>query len=202
MDNENEVVETQENSTEQETKTFTQEEVDSIVNNRLSRQESKLRQEMRGELESEIRKEIQQEQDEANKLKRMNEEQRRKYEYEKKDKELAELRAKVVRNEMERTATDILSEKGISANSDVLSFVVADTAEQTKANIEKFVKLVDEKSRENRKNDFANSTPKNGGSGENALDKDSFSKMSYSERLHLKDTQPEVYENLIKQMIK
>ena len=37
---------------------------------------------------------------------------------------------------------------------------------------------------------------------ENALDKDSFSKMSYSERLHLKDTQPEVYENLIKQMIK
>ena len=43
---------------------------------------------------------------------------------------------------------------------------------------------------------------KSGGSGENALDKDSFSKMSYSERLHLKDTQPEVYENLIKQMIK
>ena len=62
MDNENEAVETQGNSTEQETKTFTQEEVDSIVNNRLSRQESKLRQEMRGELESEIRKEIQQEQ--------------------------------------------------------------------------------------------------------------------------------------------
>lgn len=39
MDNENEAVETQENSTEQETKTFIQEEVDSIVNNRLSRQE-------------------------------------------------------------------------------------------------------------------------------------------------------------------
>lgn len=37
MDNENEAVETQENSTEQETKTFIQEEVDSIVNNRLSR---------------------------------------------------------------------------------------------------------------------------------------------------------------------
>ena len=39
MDNENEAVETQENSTEQETKTFIQEEVDSIVNNRLSCQE-------------------------------------------------------------------------------------------------------------------------------------------------------------------
>ena len=143
-------------------KTFTQEEVDTLLSERLGRQEHKLRQTMRGEIEAEIRQKIEAEENEAKKLKRMNDEQRREYEYKKKDEELAKLRAKVNRNEMERTATDILAQKGITANSDILAFVVADTAEKTTANIDKFVDLVEVQARSNRKQDFTSPTPKNG----------------------------------------
>lgn len=183
-------------------KTFTQEEVDTLLSERLGRQEHKLRQTMRGEIEAEIRQKIEAEENEAKKLKRMNDEQRREYEYKKKDEELAELRAKVNRNEMERTATDILAQKGITANSDILAFVVADTAEKTTANIDKFVDLVEVQARTNRKQDFTSPTPKNGGSGEGQVDQKTFAKMSYTERLHLKDSQPEVYTDLIKKIMK
>lgn len=183
-------------------KTFTQEEVDTLLSERLGRQEHKLRQTMRGEIEAEIRQKIEAEENEAKKLKRMNDEQRREYEYKKKDEELAELRAKVNRNEMERTATDILAQKGITANSDILAFVVADTAEKTTANIDKFVDLVEVQARSNRKQDFTSPTPKNGGSGEGQVDQKTFAKMSYTERLHLKDSQPEVYADLIKKIMK
>lgn len=206
MDGQEQTPTTDQKQTEQapavDEKTFTQEEVDTLLSERLGRQEHKLRQTMRGEIEAEIRQKIEAEENEAKKLKRMNDEQRREYEYKKKDEELAELRAKVNRNEMERTATDILAQKGITANSDILAFVVADTAEKTTANIDKFVDLVEVQARSNRKQDFTSPTPKNGGSGEGQVDQKTFAKMSYTERLHLKDSQPEVYTDLIKKIMK
>lgn len=206
MDGQEQTPTTDQKQTEQapavDEKTFTQEEVDTLLSERLGRQEHKLRQTMRGEIEAEIRQKIEAEENEAKKLKRMNDEQRREYEYKKKDEELAELRAKVNRNEMERTATDILAQKGITANSDILAFVVADTAEKTTANIDKFVDLVEVQARTNRKQDFTSPTPKNGGSGEGKVDQKTFAKMTYTERLNLKDSQPEVYADLIKKIMK
>ena len=67
---------------------------------------------LRAEVEEDIRNKIKNEESEANKLKKMNEDQRRKYDMDKKDQEIAELKAKLNRSDMEHVATDLLSKKG------------------------------------------------------------------------------------------
>lgn len=94
-------------------KTFTQDEVNQIVEERLGREKGNIRKDLRPIIEKEIRDEIKDEEDEAKKLKRMDDDQRHEYESKKKDDRIAELEAQLNHNEMERIATDILS-KGCS----------------------------------------------------------------------------------------
>lgn len=135
---------------ESKEKTFTQDEVDRIVSDRLKRGEDKLR----AKLLEEAKQQVREEQDEAKKLEEMNANQRKKYEDEKRDNELKELRATIQRQNMEKTAMGILKEKGISVDQDVLDLVVADTAEKTSERIDKFAELVESKSREIRRQDM------------------------------------------------
>lgn len=140
----------QEQTSEQQEKMFTQSEVARIVKDRVKRSEDK----MRSQLFEEAKSKVKAEQDEAKKLEEMNATQRRKYEDQKRDEELEQLRAKVQRQEMEQTAMGILKEKGISVDQDVLDLVVADTAEKTSERIDKFAELVESKSREIRRQDM------------------------------------------------
>lgn len=135
---------------ESKEKTFTQDEVDRIVSDRLKRGEDKLR----AKLLEEAKQQVREEQDEAKKLEEMNANQRKKYEDEKRDNELKELRATIQRQNMEKTAMGILKEKGISVDQDVLDLVVADTAEKTSERIDKFAELVESKAREIRRQDM------------------------------------------------
>lgn len=178
---------------ESKEKTFTQDEVDRIVSDRLKRGEDKLR----AKLLEEAKQQVREEQDEAKKLEEMNANQRKKYEDEKRDNELKELRATIQRQNMEKTAMGILKEKGISVDEDVLDLVVADSAETTAERIDKFAELVEEKAREIRRQDFSNSAPKQSGSGEKAVTLDDFKKMAYPERLELKKNQPDLYRELV-----
>lgn len=178
---------------ESKEKTFTQDEVDRIVSDRLKRGEDKLR----VKLLEEAKQQVREEQDEAKKLEEMNANQRKKYEDEKRDNELKELRATIQRQNMEKTAMGILKEKGISVDEDVLDLVVADSAEKTAERIDKFAELVEEKAREIRRQDFSNSAPKQSGSGEKAVTLDDFKKMAYPERLELKKNQPDLYQELV-----
>lgn len=178
---------------ESKEKTFTQDEVDRIVSDRLKRGEDKLR----AKLLEEAKQQVREEQDEAKKLEEMNANQRKKYEDEKRDNELKELRATIQRQNMEKTAMGILKEKGISVDEDVLDLVVADSAETTAERIDKFAELVEEKAREIRRQDFSNSAPKQSGSGEKAVTLDDFKKMAYPERLELKKNQPDLYQELV-----
>ena len=140
----------QEQTSEQQEKMFTQSEVAHIVKDRVKRSKDKLR----SELVEEAKSKVKAEQDEAKKLEEMNATQRRKYEDQKRDEELEQLRAKVQRQEMEQTAMGILKEKGISVDQDVLDLVVADTAEKTSERIDKFAELVESKAREIRRQDM------------------------------------------------
>ena len=140
----------QEQTSEQQEKMFTQSEVAHIVKDRVKRSKDKLRSELFEEAKSKVKAE----QDEAKKLEEMNATQRRKYEDQKRDEELEQLRAKVQRQEMEQTAMGILKEKGISVDQDVLDLVVADTAEKTSERIDKFAELVGSKAREIRRQDM------------------------------------------------
>lgn len=181
---------------ESKEKTFTQDEVDRIVSDRLKRGEDKLR----AKLLEEAKQQVREEQDEAKKLEEMNANQRKKYEDEKRDNELKELRATIQRQNMEKTAMGILKEKGISVDQDVLDLVVADTAEKTSERIDKFAELVESKAREIRRQDFSTGAPKQSGSGQKIATLDEFKRMSYTERLELKKEQPELYQDLVKKL--
>lgn len=178
-------------------KTFSQADVDQIVESRLAREKDKLKSSLRNEVEEEVRNQIKDEQSEAKKLKKMNEDQRRKYDMDKKDQEIADLKAKLNRSEMEHVATDLLSKKGITADTDTLNFVVAEDAETTQANIDRFADLINKKAQTNRRKDFDVPEPKNGFHGEKAADVKEFNNMGYHERLELKQKQPTLYQQLL-----
>ena len=190
-------VEPEKQDSAQSEKTFSQAEVDEMVKSRLAREKDKMRSSLRAEIEEDVRNKIKNEQSEANKLKKMNEDQRRKYDMDKKDQEIAELKAKLNRSDMEHVATDLLSKKGISADSKILNFVVAEDAETTQANIDRFVDLINKKAQANRREDFDVPEPKNGFHGEKAADVKEFNRMGYHERLELKQKQPTLYQQLL-----
>lgn len=195
-------VEPEKQDSAQSEKTFSQAEVDEMVKSRLAREKDKMKSSLRAEIEEDVRNKIKNEQSEANKLKKMNEDQRRKYDMDKKDQKIAELKAKLNRSDMEHVATDLLSKKGISADSEILNFVVAEDAETTQANIDRFVDLINKKAQANRREDFDVPEPKNGFHGEKAADVKEFNKMGYHERLELKQKQPTLYQQLLNKAYK
>lgn len=79
---------------------------------------------------------------EAEKLAKMNADQKKDYELEKVRAENAKLKADAAKVELGKEATKILKESKIDATQDILEFVVGEDADSTKANIDKFVGII------------------------------------------------------------
>lgn len=79
---------------------------------------------------------------EAEKLAKMNAEQKEQYEIDQLRKENEELKAAQARAELARTASQLLKENQIDATTDILDFVVGSDAESTQANIDKLVSII------------------------------------------------------------
>ena len=94
-------------------------------------------------LEDKYKEDLKKAQTEAEKLAKMNADQKKDYELEQMREENARLRAESELNAMRSTASSLLNEKGVEANSDMLDLVVEGDAEKTKANIEKLVSIVE-----------------------------------------------------------
>lgn len=103
---------------------------------------------------------------EAAKLAKMNTEQKQQYEMEKLQQENAELKAQAMKVELGRTATSMLKESKIEATQDILDFVVGEDAEKTKANIDKFVSIIDAQLKAAAVNRATGSTPRRYGGGQ------------------------------------
>lgn len=88
-------------------------------------------------------KKLQDAKEEAEKLAKMNAEQKQQYEMDKLIKENEELKKVQLRNELGKAASGLLADKNIEATQDILDFVVGDDAETTNANIDKFVKIIE-----------------------------------------------------------
>lgn len=120
----------QEEEKKQETKkTFDEDQVEKIVKDRLAR------------AEKDKQKAIQ----EAEKLAKMNADEKQKYEFEKLQRENEELKAAQNRYSLGREATKMLAASDIIADDETLEFVVRDDAEATKAAVTKFAALVEAK---------------------------------------------------------
>lgn len=103
--------------------------------------------------------------DEAKKLEQMDAEEKIKYERDKLQQELDQLRAEKTKNEMMKAARGILQEENISISDNLLEILVDQEADKTKENINDFVELFNAEVEKVVKEKLRGTTPrKSGGS--------------------------------------
>ncbi len=184
VEEENEQASTQE-ETETTEKTFTQAELDDIV------------QKEKAKAKRSAEREYKEKMDEAEKLRKMNAEQKAEYEAQKQADRIAELEAQLNRNGLEKEASKMLSEAGIVASDDILSFVVKDDAEGTQEAVSALSSLVNELADKKVGEMLKGKTPKKvEQSTSGVITKEQFNKMGYKDRNELLQNNPELYHQL------
>ena len=176
-------------STQEETetteKTFTQAELDDIVQKEKAKAKRSAEREYKAKM------------DEAEKLRKMNAEQKAKYEAQKQADRIAELEAQLNRNGLEKEASKMLSEAGIVASDDILSFVVKDDAEGTQEAVNALSSLVNELADKKVSEMLKGKTPRKiEQSTAGAVTKEQFDRMGYKSRNELLQNDPELYAKL------
>ena len=109
-------------------KKYTDADIDRIVAQRLARERKAAEKKAR-------------QQAEAEKLKSMTAAEKRDAEFEQMKARLASLEAEKNQAEMLSTASDILKDAGVNVSSKLVAHLIAETADETKANVDEFVKL-------------------------------------------------------------
>ena len=177
---EQEQVDTQESAEQPKEKTFTEAEVQKLIKDRLAREKKAAEKAVA----------------EAEKLAKMNQEEKEKYEFEKLKQELEEYKRKDTYYSLSKEASKMLSEHDIQANDDLLQFVVKDSAEDTQTAVNSFVELINAKVEEGVKKALSGQSPKVHTQGSNELTKEEFNKLGYKERIELKRTNEKLYKKL------
>ncbi|WP_174852735.1 DUF4355 domain-containing protein [Streptococcus suis] len=184
VETENETVDTSETA-EAIVKTFTQEELDAII------------QKEKGKAKRAAEREYQAKMDEAEKLRKMNAEQKAEYEAKKQADYIAELEAKINRSGLEKEASKMLSENGLVADDKILGFVVKDTAEATQEAVDSFSALVNDLADKKVGEMLKGKTPKKvEQSTAGGITKEQFNRMGYKDRNELLQNDPELYAKL------
>lgn len=109
-------------------KTYTDEEVNAIVASKLARERDK---------QEKARKEA----EEAEKFKNMNEQQKLDARIKKMEKELSEYKQRETESRMTTVAREAMSEAGVNVPDSILKSLIATKAEETKANVDAFIKI-------------------------------------------------------------
>lgn len=131
---------------------------------------------------------------EAEKLAKMNAEEKRTYLQRKKEKELVTREADITRRELVAEAKNTLAEKGLPVSlSDILNYADADTCRTSIDTLEKAFRTAVEAA---VKEKIKGSEPPKKPEGNNTVTKEQYAKMGYSERLKLKNENPELYREL------
>lgn len=171
-----------EKQSEQQAKTFTQDEVNKIVSQRLERQKEQLKAK----------------EDEAKKLSRMNAEQKANYELEKANKRAEEAAAKLARYEMRDSAKQMLADGGFNnADNSLLDLVVTDTAESTQENVNVLLNAIEAIREDERNKLLAGKTPKVGGKEIKPVSAQELVKMSTAERVKFQRENPAEYARIL-----
>lgn len=125
-------------------KTFTQDEVNKIISDRLAREKAK--------------------QEEADKLKKMNADEKKDYELEKVKSEADQAKAELAKYRMRDEARNLLAEAGTQITDSDIDLVVTAEAESTKANVKALTDLIKRVQDSTRKDLLKGNTPRNSGS--------------------------------------
>lgn len=152
--------ESKEKNTEKESKFYTNEEVDRIINQKFKKWQEQKEKEM----------------DEAKRLAEMNATEKAEYERDQLEKKLNELMRKNTLSEMKTAARRMLSDKGLNISDELVSVLVTDDADKTKKNVEDFVSLYQDSVRKAVDEALKGHTPKTG-SESSGLTKDEILKV-------------------------
>jgi len=188
MENENiteevvkdETVDTQPEATPTE-KTYTESELQKIVQDRVARE----------------KKATEKAVEEAARLAKMNEDEKKQYEFEQLQAKLADFERKEARNQMAKEATKMLAEKGVTINDTLLDLVVKDDAESTKQSVDEFINLLNEQIEIGVQKALSGTAPKQTTSNVGSqMTKEQFRALSYPEKLKIYNTDEELYNAL------
>lgn len=129
----NDNLETTHEQMQQKEKTFSQEEVSQMIKDRLAREKRKSDERMKDAIQ------------EAEKLAKMNKDQKNQYELEKLLKENEELKAEKALSQMKNETRTMLNEFGVQNFDDqIVNILVNSDAETTKKNVESFTNLLNQ----------------------------------------------------------
>ena len=133
---------------EPKTRTYTDAEVDEIINKRFAKWQ----------------KEQDRKVEEAKRLEQMNAEEKAKYERDALQKELDELKAERNRNEMLKTARKMLSNDGVEVGDDLIVAIIKDDAEATNLAVKELAKMYKRDVANGVRAELGGNAPKKGGS--------------------------------------
>lgn len=168
------------NDTTPPEKTFTQEQVNQMVKDRLERERKKT--------EAKV--------EEAAKLAKMNADQKKDYEAEQVLKRAEEAEAKLARLEMQAEARTMVSDLGVNLTDEDLALVVTTDADSTKANVGQLTDLIGRIQDSVKTEMLKGTTPKASGKSVTTTTADDFSKMSTSERVTFAQENPEEFKKI------
>lgn len=181
----------------EEIKTYTEEEVQAMLQKETDRKTTKALETARSKWEAEYQAKLEAEKSEAEKLAKMSEAERFESELSKQKEAFETERAQFNREKLELQTVKELSAEGLPTS--FSSYVLADSAEQIKDNIKNFKSMWQTEIEKAVNERLQGRTPKtaNKPNGD-TITKEQFDKMGYAERLNLFNTDPDLYEQLQK----
>lgn len=187
-----------EQNIENEEKTFTQAELDAIINKRLAKKTKEIEAAKQKEMDSRLKAEL----EEASKLEKMSEAERVKAKAEKEAKIFAQERAKFDeemkafnQEKILTTTMKTLSEKGLPV--EFASFIKADNADDVMENIVNFEKGFNDAVSKAVSERLKGNAPKTA-TTKTSVTKEEFNKMNYNERMSLYSANKDLYNKLKK----
>lgn len=167
-------------------KTFTQEEVDKILQKRMARYDRDHQKELEDARNAGA--------EEANKLAKMTKDQRKEHELEEANRKAQDAQTELARYKMRDTARKQLVEGGYTPTDEDIDLIVTDKAETTQSNVNALLAMVERVKSATRDEMLKGETPKVHGTP--VKRPESLKGMSIIERVQLKQNDPEAYAEL------
>ena len=169
--------------TKQETRTYTQEEVDALLQQETDRRISSAQKKWEKKSQEKVR--------EAEKLAKLSEQERFQYELEQREKAIAEKEKQMALMENKAEASKALNERGISIA--LADFVVAEDADTMMENI----KMLEDEFKKSVKAEvekrLAGSSPKKNLADSKGISREEFMKLSFAKQSELLEMNPDIY---------
>lgn len=175
------------NNENTEPKTYTEEEVQELLQREADRRVSQALQKQERKNAEKVR--------EAEKLARMNEQEKYEYELQQREKAIEEKEKQLSLAENKNEAGKILAEKGLSLA--LVDFVVAEDAETMKNNITILEKAFKQSVKDEVEKRLSSSSPKRNLPLDDVMTKETFSKLPLSKQQELFNQNPDLYKTLI-----